>query len=501
MKIGDKMNEYENDGEYTDGTEKRPKIVLIIGALLIISIIIALIAVSCDKKSKKNDNNYLGYIKVNSGVITPNFNKEVLNYEITTETDTLVLSCVSENSKAIVQGCNETIKVDENTKIYQIKIKAENGNERVYNFNIKKDSPIKMQPQLNIEGTVKSGDKSVNNVKLTAKIINGSDNYQYQWYKDSKKIENAITNVYTVSTSGNYTVEAISKTDNKKIVSKEYVVAIEKAKNESSNYTLKINKVEGNPTTWKTSATIKVSASASNGIKSFSFDGGKTCQTSSSKKITKNTTLVIMVKDKKNNTISKSIKITKIDTIKPTLKIKVVNEYSSKSDINVSINPTKTASGYKYQWYKNGNLIKGATEKTITVSSSGKYTVKVKTGAGNISETSYNYILPKEALTCPVLTATKYPTTVIATPEQWFEGKLRLQIVPSKATVKYEVYCNRQGSFDKINYNFTLNDLYTSPTAIVITGTGKRLTKIVIYDKFDNKKDCYSKIYYLGKNN
>lgn len=58
------------------------------------------------------------------------------------------------------------------------------------------------------------------------------------------------------------------------------------------------------------------------------------------------------------------------------------NNGFSKGYIGVDIEPYKSVSGYKYQWYRNGSKISGATGDSYVTKKSGSYTVKVITGAG-----------------------------------------------------------------------------------------------------------------------
>ena len=54
-------------------------------------------------------------------------------------------------------------------------------------------------------------------------------------------------------------------------------------------------------------------------------------------------------------------------------------------------NPASVASGYTYQWYKDGLAISGATSKNYTATENGLYKVKITNGVGNQSVTSSEY--------------------------------------------------------------------------------------------------------------
>lgn len=55
-----------------------------------------------------------------------------------------------------------------------------------------------------------------------------------------------------------------------------------------------------------------------------------------------------------------------------------------------------TGTGYSYQWYWNDKIIRGETNSKLTVTSSGKYTVKISTGNAEVTSepTTYNFVPP-----------------------------------------------------------------------------------------------------------
>ena len=119
-------------------------------------------------------------------------------------------------------------------------------------------------------------------------------------------------------------------------------------------YTLSITKVNGNSSKWVKSVTLTVEASSSNGLnsKAYSFDGGKTYQSSNSKTFTNNQTVNIVIRDIKGNKTSKKVRINKIDNTKPKVSINATNKTSNSVVLNAVTNPNNSISGYKYQWYK-----------------------------------------------------------------------------------------------------------------------------------------------------
>ena len=65
------------------------------------------------------------------------------------------------------------------------------------------------------------------------------------------------------------------------------------------------------------------------------------------------------VKDIKGNIASKNVKITKIDNTIPEVTISATNKTNKSVTLKAIISPITTASGYTYEWYKNGNKING----------------------------------------------------------------------------------------------------------------------------------------------
>ena len=59
------MGKYEEDNSlYNDGEDRKPKLLILLGAIIIIVIILVLV-ISCGMKTKSS-NNYLSYLKVNN---------------------------------------------------------------------------------------------------------------------------------------------------------------------------------------------------------------------------------------------------------------------------------------------------------------------------------------------------------------------------------------------------------------------------------------------------
>jgi len=85
---------------------------------------------------KKSENNNLKNITINNGELNPSFNKDTLEYKINLNADItkININAETEDSKAIVEGTGEKDLKPGNNFI-EIKVIAENGNEKIYKIN------------------------------------------------------------------------------------------------------------------------------------------------------------------------------------------------------------------------------------------------------------------------------------------------------------------------------------------------------------------------------
>ena len=246
------------------------------------------------------------------------------------------------------------------------------------------------------------------------------------------------SNVFTVNIEEEKE-NTTNKNTNKNTTNKKKNTTTNKSNTSSNNnkkpapYTLSITKVNGNSSKWVKSVRLTVEASSSNGLnsKAYSFDGGKTYQSSNSKTFTNNQTVNIVIRDIKGNKTSKKVRINKIDNTKPKVSINATNKTSNSVVLNAVTNPNNSISGYRYQWYKNNKVINGARNKTYKASSNGNYSVRVTTGVGNSAiSSSYQFtIVIKPA--CPTLSA-KTESGRSIKDKTWTNEKVLIKIMPSK---------------------------------------------------------------------
>lgn len=463
-----------DDNLYTDGENKRPKLIIIVVGIVILLIIIAIFFFACSSVSNKSNNNFLNNISVENGELNPKFDKNINDYSVIIDSDFTMVSCSSESSKATTSGCNKRIYITDECVEHIISVTSEDKQLRKYKLNIckqDKNAPIikdvklsptgysnnkvtitvevesvnelsdnaysfdggltwqnsnsisvsenktveikvkdiknnesaimtkevttidKTIPKVTVKGSVGSNVSTYSNVTLTAIVSPDStpSGYKYEWYKNNNKINGASSSTYLATSSGTYKVKVITGAGNS-TTSSEYKV--NKKTSESHNdYKPSITSVVGNPTTWTNlPVTLTVNATSKNGLatKAYSFDGGKTYQASKSKTFNSNQTVKIVVCDKAGNKENYAVEITKIDNVKP--KVEITGGTSIGSKLTAKVTPSKTISGYKYQWYLNNVEITGANSLTYTASKSGNYQVKVTTGSKNYATSSNHYI-------------------------------------------------------------------------------------------------------------
>ena len=94
---------------------------------------------------EKDTNNYLKSIGVKDYKITPEFNKDTMEYtvDVPATVNTVTIEAEKESSYATVEGTGEK-EVDEGANTFEIKVTSETGVERIYKItvNVKDENPI-----------------------------------------------------------------------------------------------------------------------------------------------------------------------------------------------------------------------------------------------------------------------------------------------------------------------------------------------------------------------
>lgn len=287
----------EDKSLYNDGEEKKPKLVIIVGAIIGVIVLILIFTFACSKTNKKSENNYLGSLNITNADLSPEFDKMTLEYNATTAEDTVEIKCKAEDSKAYTSGCEKRIYLEDECVEHIITVTAQNKAVRKYELKIckqEKNAPV------------------IKEVKLTP------DKYT----NESVKVEVNVESINDLAEEA------------------------------------------------------------------YSFDGGITYQKDNFVLLEENKTLEIKVKDTQGNESAIfTQEITNIDKTKPTVTIDGSTKSGEQTTSNVLLTantlPEEIPSGYKYQWYKGNEKIKGATSITYNATSTGDYKVVVTTGSTN----------------------------------------------------------------------------------------------------------------------
>lgn len=99
----------------------------------------------------KSSNNYLKSLDINQGKLSPNFDKQILNYNIvlSNEIENIIISAHSEDDNAIINGTG-TIDIKEKKQCI-IEVTAESGTVRTYFINIVRPGETPQNDTLNQE--------------------------------------------------------------------------------------------------------------------------------------------------------------------------------------------------------------------------------------------------------------------------------------------------------------------------------------------------------------
>ena len=184
-------NEFYTDDTYRDGTERSLKKILIIGFIIIILILLFMLIFGGKKKIVDNNNN-LKKIYIESGELEPAFDKNVLEYELKTNSSKIRIDCEAESENAKIEGCDlGEITTSELTEDIVITVKAANGEEKQYV--IKANAGYE-----GIKVTVEGNENEWSNKEVTLKVTAEGDHplaeeaYSFDngvtWQKENTKV-------------------------------------------------------------------------------------------------------------------------------------------------------------------------------------------------------------------------------------------------------------------------------------------------------------------------
>lgn len=125
-----------------DSSSKALKRFLFFGLGIIVIIIILIIVIL--SLVNKNIDTSLSSLSVDSGIISPEFKSNKLNYTIETDSDDLFFTCKASSKKSKIDGCGKTIKLEDEENDIRIVV-SHKKQSTTYNFKVIKNSKFDIQ--------------------------------------------------------------------------------------------------------------------------------------------------------------------------------------------------------------------------------------------------------------------------------------------------------------------------------------------------------------------
>ena len=144
-----------------------------------------------------SSNNYLKDIKLSTGTLNEEFNKETLEYtmDISSDVESIDVTGILDDSSSIIKG-NGTYYLSTGVNVIKLVVQSETEEERIYTITINRDK------------NDDAGLKKVNNSAGSSVILNDTEEYQYLinvQYEVNQIEINGIPNVSTSTVNGNGT--------------------------------------------------------------------------------------------------------------------------------------------------------------------------------------------------------------------------------------------------------------------------------------------------------
>lgn len=147
--------------------------------------------------SEKSDNNYLKELKITGGTLSPNFDRQTLEYtfKVENETNKINITAISEDSSAKVNGAGE-IEILEVSEC-KIEVIAESGTTRTYFIKIIKQNE-EIKEQNNTENEISENETKENEIiENTAVNTNtNSQNFEQNTVKENLQDNNTKNTLF-----------------------------------------------------------------------------------------------------------------------------------------------------------------------------------------------------------------------------------------------------------------------------------------------------------------
>ncbi len=131
----------EEQIDYQQNNSNVPfKIIMIATLVVAVALMLIFLVINLNKKTDYKEldkNNYLKSLVVSGGTLNKQFDKDEVRYVVTTDSNSVDFKCDLESTKAKVENC-KLVNVVSDSFRHQIKVTAENGNVKIYYFNIVK---------------------------------------------------------------------------------------------------------------------------------------------------------------------------------------------------------------------------------------------------------------------------------------------------------------------------------------------------------------------------
>lgn len=230
-------------------------------------------------------------------------------------------------------------------------------------------------------------------------LLNATSNpaYSYEWKKDNVVIGGATTASYNVTSPGTYSVTATSGA-----CSGTQSVVVSEVSTPTANITA------GGATTFCDGNSVTLNGNAG-GAYTYQWYRNATAingATNATYNATASGNYTVKVSAGSNCEVTSSpVAVTVNPSPNATITAGSATSFCSGGSVNLS---STTGTGYTYQWYRNGNLINGATLPAYTANTSGSYTVTTLIGTCSKTSVATNVVV----WTNPTVTVTPNNSTI-----------------------------------------------------------------------------------------
>ena len=225
---------------------------------------------------------------------------------------------------------------------------------------------------------------------LAVSVSGGKTPYTYQWYRNGMGLGGATSKTYNATCSGNYYC-LIKDNSGQSVYSNTVTVTVASAVTISSQ-TQNYPSVTSNGST-----KLFVNATGGYGTLKYQWYKGGTAisgATSSTYTATAAGNYYCIIKDSLGQSVTSST-ITVVNAITISSQTQSYRILASGGSSTLSVTATGGYGTLKYQWYKGGTAISGATSRTYSATAAGTYYCKITDSAGQIKSSANIIVVNK----------------------------------------------------------------------------------------------------------